>query len=262
METLLIFTFFILGLIIGSFLNVVIFRYNTGATLRGRSICMSCEKKLCWYELIPLFSFFALGGRCFSCKSRIGAQYPVVEFTTGLLFALLFLKFQNVFYSQPLVFFATFIYYAVAFAILIVISTYDLKHKIIPDMLALLFGFLAFVGLFFFSSGGFDPHVPRLLEFLAGPLVAIPFALIWLISAGTAMGFGDAKLSLGLGWFLGLSMAASGLVVAFWSGAIIGIFLVAFSKKYGIKSEIPFAPFLILGAFLAFFLELHLFSVF
>jgi prepilin signal peptidase PulO-like enzyme (type II secretory pathway) len=73
------------------------------------------------------------------------------------------------------------------------------------------------------------------------------------------MGFGDAKLAVGLGWLLGLSRALSGLMVAFWSGAIVGIFLMFSKAKYGMKSEIPFAPFLVLGTFLAFIFELHLF---
>lgn len=73
------------------------------------------------------------------------------------------------------------------------------------------------------------------------------------------MGLGDAKLALGLGWLLGLSQALSGVVLAFWSGAVIGLVLIAFTKKYGMKSEIPFAPFLVLGATIAFLFELHLF---
>jgi leader peptidase (prepilin peptidase)/N-methyltransferase len=73
------------------------------------------------------------------------------------------------------------------------------------------------------------------------------------------MGLGDAKLALGIGWFLGFSLALSALVLAFWVGAVVGIMLVVFSKKYRMKSEIPFAPYLVLGTFLAFIFELHLF---
>jgi leader peptidase (prepilin peptidase)/N-methyltransferase len=147
------------------------------------------------------------------------------------------------------------------FSILVVISAYDLRHKIIPDMLALIFGIAAFAGMFFFSGYGFQPHIPSLFEFLAGPIIALPFALVWLLSRGAWMGLGDAKLALGLGWLLGLSRVLSGVVVAFWSGAIIGIILLAFSKKHGMKTEIPFAPFLVLGALLAFLFELHLFPI-
>src|ERR1035437_1662273 len=119
--------FFIFGLIIGSFLNVVILRLNTEKSFGGRSACMSCQNQLVWYELIPVFSFLALRGRCRNCKARISIQYPLVEFTTGLIFALLFLKFENVFFLDTLVFTLSYAYYAVMFLLLVVIATYDLK---------------------------------------------------------------------------------------------------------------------------------------
>lgn len=253
--------FFIFGLIIGSFLNVVIYRYNTTRSLGGRSACMSCQNTLSWHELIPLFSFIALQGRCKTCKTKISIQYPLVELMTGLSFALLFLKFQNVFFADMFIFAITFAYYAFMFSLLVVIATYDLKHKIIPDQLSLIFGIISFIGLFFFTTSGFLPHQPGALELFSGVLVALPFAFLWLVSGGTWMGLGDAKLAIGLGWLLGLSRAFSGIVVAFWSGAIIGILLLFFSKKHSMKSEIPFAPFLVFGTLLAFLFELHLFGV-
>lgn len=262
MVAILTIIFFVFGLIIGSFLNVVICRYNTSKTLGGRSACMSCQTTLCWYELIPVFSFLALKGRCFNCKSKIGVQYPLVELLTGLIFALLFLKFQGIFYFNLPVFAISFVYYAFIFSLLTVIAVYDLRHKIIPDMLVLMLGVVSFIGLFFFATTGFYPHVPGLWEFLAGPIVALPFALLWLFSGGSAMGFGDAKLAIGLGWLLGLSRVFSALMLAVWSGAIIGVLLVFFSKKYKMKSEIPFAPFLFLGILIAFMFELNLFPFF
>lgn len=252
-------SFFILGLIIGSFLNVVICRFNTSRILKGRSACMSCTNKLCWYELIPLISFFALGGRCKVCKIRISRIYPLVELITGLIFVGLFFKFQDIFFANSLIFSFTYIYYAVAFSILIVIAFYDLKHEIIPDILSLSFGILAFLGLFLFNESIFYIHTPTILQFLSGILLALPFALFWLISKGAWMGLGDAKLVIGLGYLLGLSRAFSGIIISFWSGAILGILLIIFSKQYKMKSEIPFAPFLIFGAVLAFLLELHIF---
>ncbi|MBI2627470.1 prepilin peptidase [Candidatus Nomurabacteria bacterium] len=176
---LLLVIFFILGLIIGSFLNVIIYRLNTARSFGGRSACMSCQNRLCWYELIPLFSFLGLGGRCRSCKTKISIQYPLVELATGLIFALLFFKLQDVFYTNSLVFFITYDYFALLFSLLLVIATYDLKHKIIPDILSFAFGALAFIGLFFFSAQGgsafggnniFYPHFPTVLEFLSVPV--------------------------------------------------------------------------------------------
>jgi len=251
--------FFIFGLIIGSFLNVVILRLNTERSFGGRSGCMTCQNTLAWYELIPIFSFLGLQGRCRNCKTKISIQYPLVELVTGLIFATLFLKFQDVFFGPTLVFTITYAYYAAVFSLLVVIAVYDLRHKIIPDALSFVFGILAFVGLFFFNSSGFYPHLPSILEFLSGLLIAAPFALFWLVSSGKWMGLGDAKLAVGLGWLLGLSRSLSGVVVAFWIGAIFGLSLVIFSKKHGMKSEIPFAPYLVLGALLAFLFELHLF---
>jgi len=261
MISILTIVFFAFGLIIGSFLNVVILRYNTHKTFGGRSGCMTCQNTLAWYELIPLFSFFALKGRCSNCKTKISLQYPIVEFITGAIFASLFLKFQDLFFVNIFIFAETMAFYATIFSLLLVISVYDLKHKIIPDMLILFFGGFAFIGMFLFSSFGFNPHIPSILEFLSGLIIALPFALIWLVSKGVWMGLGDAKLALGLGWLLGLSRVLSGVVVAFWSGAIIGVILLLFSKKHGMKSEIPFAPFLVFGTVIAFLFELHLFPI-
>jgi len=221
---------------------------------------MSCQHKLSWYELIPVFSFLALGGRCRNCKTKISVQYPLVELTTGIIFAVLFFKFQDIFFMDAVAFSLTYAYYSLMFSLLVVIATYDLKHKIIPDVLSFVLGLLAFIGLFLFGSYGFiGLHLPPLIELLSGVLIAAPFALFWLVSSGRWMGLGDAKLAIGLGWLLGLSRALSGIVLAFWLGAIIGIALLVLSKKHGMKSEIPFAPYLVLGAFLAFIFELHLF---
>ena len=260
MIILLTFILFLFGLIIGSFLNVVIYRYNTAQTFGGRSACMSCRSKLSWYELIPVFSFLGLLGRCQSCKTKISIQYPIVELTAGIIFASLFWKFQYLFFGDAFSFYATYGYYVVSFSLLLVIAVYDLKHKIIPDLLVLLFGVLAFIGIFLFDSHGLNPHIPQLLEFFSGIFLALPFALIWLVSRGAWMGLGDPKLIVGLGYLLGFSRALSGIVVAFWAGAVIGIILIILSRK-GMKSEIPFAPFLVLGAFLAFLLDLSLFSM-
>ena len=263
--------FFIFGLIIGSFLNVVIYWMSTARSFGGRSACMSCLKTLRIYELIPLFSFFAQKGRCRNCKTKISIQYPLVELMTGLIFAGLFFKFfaeggQNIFSVFSPIFIVTYVYYAVMFSLLLVISVYDLRHKIIPDVLSFLFGILAFVGLFFFGHSllgqtGFYPHVPSILEFLSGILIALPFTLFFLLSKGTWMGLGDAKLALGIGWLLPLQSAFSALTIAFWTGAVIGLYLMIFSKNYGMKSEIPFAPYLVFGTLLVFLFDLQLFPI-
>lgn len=254
--------FLLLGLIIGSFLNVVIFRYQTQRFYGGRSICMSCHKTLPWYELIPLFSFLFLAGRCSKCKTKISIQYPIVELITGLVFAGLLLKFQDLFFLNTAVFSITMAFYATVFSVLIIIAVYDWRHKIIPDKLTWVLGFLAFLGLFFFDQSGFSIHWPSWNQFFAGFIISAPFALIWLVSKGKWMGLGDAKLAIGLGWLLGLSRVLSGVILAFWIGGVIGLFLISVHrKKHGWKSEIPLAPFLALGTTLAFLCELHIFSI-
>lgn len=246
---------------------MVIYRYQTSKNLGGRSACMSCRSSLQWFELIPVFSFIFLGGRCKSCRTHISLQYPLVEISTGIIFFSLFLKFQNIFYTNPYEFVGIFIYYVLAFTLLLAIATYDLRHKIIPDQLSFIFGLITFVGLFLFNNfgmsaqAGFYLHVPTTLEFFSGPILALPFASLWLISRGAWMGLGDAKLAIGLGWLSMLSVAISGVVIAFWAGAVIGITLLLTRSHFGMKSEIPFAPFLVFGAYLAFILELHLFPI-
>jgi len=255
--------FFVLGLIIGSFLNVVIYRCNTGKTIGGRSACMSCLTTLKWYELVPLFSFVVLFGRCRTCKIKISIQYPLVELVTGIIFATVFYVFRDLLFTDPAAFILSFKYYALIFSLLLALAVYDLKHKIIPDTFSFAFGALAFVGLFFFvRGGGFAPHLPSILDLLAGPLIALPFYLLWLVSGGAWMGFGDVKLAVGIGWFLGIARGLSAVTIGFWAGAIIGIVLVLLSKKYKMKSQIPFAPYLVLGTFIAFVFDLHLFTPF
>ena len=259
--TTLSFLFFIVGTVIGSFLNVVIFRFNTARSLGGRSACTSCLHKLSWYELIPLLSFLCLSGRCKNCKTRLSPIYPLVELLTGAIFLGLFLKFQDIFFISTVEFLLTYKYYALMFSFLLVVAFYDLRHRIIPDLFSFGFAALAFLGLFFYGPGApyFDPHLPNTLQFFSGIFLALPFALLWFVSGGKWMGLGDAKLALGLGWFLGIPLALSATVLAFWIGALIAISLVIFSPRYGMKSQIPFAPYLVLGALIAFIFNLNFF---
>jgi prepilin signal peptidase PulO-like enzyme (type II secretory pathway) len=262
MEVFRIVAFLIFGTIIGSFLNVVIFRFNTRRSLGGRSGCMSCMKKLQWYELIPVLSYVFQGGRCRGCKTKLSAQYPTVEFITGLLFALLYLKWRELFFIDQLNFALTFAYGAVMFAILIVISVYDLRHKIIPDNLSLLLGLLAFLGLFVFTGSGASLHLPNIWDVVVPVIVALVFALMWLVSKGTWMGLGDAKLVLGLGFMLGFEGTLSAIALSFWIGATVGLALMSLKKIKGMKSEIPFAPFLVLGTLISYLFDLNLFMIF
>ena len=158
---------FIFGAIIGSFLNVVILRLQTGKGVSGRSFCMSCGRTLNPIDLVPIFSFLFLRGRCRVCKTKISWQYPIVEFLTGLVFFLTFLKLSPNF---PEFIGLALAYYFILFSLLMVIAVYDIRHTIIPDMLVFIFGFLSFLGLIslyganIFSLNG-------ILDLLAGPIL-------------------------------------------------------------------------------------------
>ena len=244
---------FIFGAIIGSFLNVLALRWNSGLTLLGRSHCPSCGQGLKVLDLIPIFSFLVLKGRCRSCKTSVSWQYPVVELWTGLVFATVFSLTLSL--TQNLLLLGTFSLY-------IALTVYDVRHQIIPD--GLVYTSILFATIFRFLSGGEG------LDYLAGPILALIFALVWLVSQGRAMGFGDSKLALSIGLLLGGAVGFSAVVLAFWIGALFGLLLIFFSRIYPllshrkgftIKSAIPFAPFLVLGAWLGQVFQMDLLHV-
>lgn len=246
----------LLGLSIGSFINAWSFRLGTGRSILEPSSCMSCRRRLSWFELVPLVSFFLLRGRCRTCKTRLSPQYPLVELAAGIMFVLIFLKFPVSDFSSLstnylLLTATSFLFWST----LLAIAVYDRRTTIIPDSAAILAGV---VGLL--APLAVDAVPLSWSHLLAGPLLAAPLAAFWLFSRGRWMGLGDAKLMLGIGWFLGLSVGLSGLFFAFWLGATAGVTLLAIGKvsgapRYSFKSELPFGPFLALGAFLAWFFQ-------
>ena len=239
---------FVLGTIIGSFLNVVALRYNTGMTLKGRSKCFSCGNSLSWHELIPLLSFIFQKGSCKSCKSKISWQYPFVEALAGLCFLMIFYMFPPLTIASGI----TTVFYLIVTCILLIITIYDMKHKIIPDALSYSFAVIALAKLFVSPELTFI--LPSFMDVLAGPILAQPFALMWLQSKGTWMGLGDAKLMLGIGWVLGLEAGISAVVLAFWIGAIVSLaWMYIVMRKFKARYEIPFGPYLILGMYLVLF---------
>ena len=254
--------FFIFGVVIGSFLNVLLFRYNSGRSILGRSCCMSCGYTLTVRELIPIVSFVASFGRCRQCESKISLQYPLVEALTVLLFLGIY------FLDLPIL---ALLYMLVATSLLVVLLVYDIHHKIIPDAIVYTF---AFMGLFQtvidFSTLTF--HTPSAIAIISGPLLFLPFFLLWFFSRGRFMGLGDAKLALGMGWFLGISQGVLAVMFAFWAGALVGILLIItpmISRKmampqswsFTLKSQIPFAPFLIFAFFITLFFDINLYAL-
>lgn len=246
----------ILGAIIGSFLNALLFRFNTGRGMGGRSRCMHCSHTLRALDLVPLLSYLFLRGCCRYCGAKISLQYPLVEATMALLGVLAYLA-----HPQPF----AFIFWFLVCALLLFVVVYDLRHTIIPWSFSLTLAGFAFLHLFINLEQGAG-MLPSLGALLAGPLLALPLFLLSLVSRGTWMGWGDSVLELSLGWLLGLSAGATGLMLAFWSGAIGGLGLILFSRwhrrrsRFTMRSEIPFAPFLVLGALLAHFLHVDFFS--
>ena len=245
----------VLGAIVGSFLNVVGLRFNSGVTLAGRSKCQSCSKTLSWWELLPIISFFILRRRCSGCRTKISWQYPIVEILTGLVFLSIFNLEFSIFNKFILI---------LVFCIYIAIVIYDLRHKIIPDSLV-----YSAIGLSLVYAL-LNLQTYQLIDFLAGPILFLFFAAIWFLSRGRALGFGDAKLVLSVGVLLGAASGFSAIVLAFWLGAAFGLSLLTIDslkpllrgdKQITMKSEIPFAPFIILGAWLSLIFNLDLLHV-
>ncbi len=253
MEIFLIIVAGIIGAIVGSFLNVFILRYGTGKSfVSGRSFCFSCGKTLTAKELIPVFSYLFQRGRCTECGAKISIQYMLVELLTGLIFAISFWKVMH-----PWVVVFWFIW-----SLLIVITVYDFRHKIIPDAVVYLFSAAGLVASFFtLGQGGLVFSIPHWTNLIAGPVLFLPFFLLWYFSKGAWIGFGDAKLALGIGWFLGLTLGGSAIVYAFWIGAIFSVGVLIAEKHANMKTEIPFAPFLILGTLLAWLTEANVLQV-
>ncbi len=247
---------FVLGAIIGSFLNVVILRYNTGRSfIKGKSMCFSCQKELSARELIPLLSFILSRGKCRGCGSKISKQYPLVESVTGLIFLLSFYKIF-VLYGFGLFFVLNLIYLWALFAFLIIITVYDLRHQIIPNVFVYVFDVLAFFNILFLENWS-----ERTSYIVSGILFSGFFAALWVVSKGKWMGFGDAKLALGLGWFLGPALTVSAFLLSFWVGSIVSIFLLLFGRaKFTIKSKIALAPFLIFGALISYLFTIIFFG--
>lgn len=262
---------FIIGTLIGSFINVVSLRYNTGLSIwYSRSRCFNCNARLKWFELIPILSFVFLKGRCRKCKSPISIQYPLVELITGLLFVLVLMRqihyfaFYSAFEYGFLYSFLFFLYYTFVFSLLLVMTLYDIWHKVIPNRLVYTFITLGILklGVFLYSKY-YLIHSLTYLDMLdvSAPFVLfVPFALLWLVSGGKWIGFGDAKLVFGIGLLLGFVSGIGAIVLAFWLGALWSIFLFLYGKfnvkvasKVHMRTEIPFAPFLILATAIVFF---------
>lgn len=242
---------FIFGVIIGSFLNVYIYRFHTGKSLLGNSHCLSCGTPLRFFELFPLFSYLGLRGRCRTCHSYIPSRYFWVELLTGSLFVAVVLTATNLFTLGLLL---------VTVSILVVIAVYDLYHMIIPDELTLALLVLMLTHQFHALILG-APVVDFAWSIVAALLSSLFLLLLWRFSDGKWIGFGDVKLVIPLALGVGYANVFSLVVLAFWIGAAIGLIILGVQKlksrgqphlrflpaRLTMKSAVPFAPFLILS---------------
>lgn len=226
---------FLFGLTIGSFLNVVIYRWPHEISFaKGRSFCPACRHPLAARDLVPLVSYLVLRGRCRYCRARISWRYPLVEFLTGAGLALLFY-----FFGLSLPFFQ----WAILYLLLIPLFFIDLEHRLLPDILTL--PGIA-LGLAFQIAQGFWWQ-----SLLGAAIGGVLFGLIYLLWKG-GMGAGDIKLALMVGAFLGYPLVFVWFVLAFVIGALGAIVgMVIFGLKG--KSAIPFGPYMAVAALMVAF---------
>ena len=240
--SLLALPIFVLGTVIGSFLNVVALRTISGKKFyHGRSECMHCQSAINWFDNIPILSFLILKGKCRSCNQSISPQYPLVEFITGAVFIFFFTQYMDL---QHLVIFLT------LSSLLILISVIDILEKsIYRSHLYILLALIIIFRIFVEPIGNF-------IDLFYGSLVFGGFlsVLRWVggkIYKKEAMGIGDVKLALVLGFMLSLQLAIVALYISFISASLVGMYLIVSKRKS--ERKIPFAPFLSLGAFTAYF---------
>jgi leader peptidase (prepilin peptidase)/N-methyltransferase len=228
---------FILGLIVGSFSNVCIYRIPRNESIAyPASHCPKCHSNISPKDNIPLLSYILLKGRCRNCKSKISIQYPIVELLTGLIYLIIYLIYD--------LSIQTLIYIILASA-LIIISFIDLNEQIVPDVISLPGIVLGFIISFFVPYISF---VNSALGILAGGGIILIIGLAGsVIFKKEAMGGGDVKLAAMIGAFLGWRYSIISLFLGFFLGAIVGIILIL-SKIKSREDVVPFGPFIVLGS--------------
>lgn len=250
-ELLTVVTAALLGLVVGSFLNVVIARrghedWRERRSLDGRSGCPRCGHDIAWYDNVPVLSWLVLRGRCRGCGERISARYPLVELGTAILWALVAWRADDI---------AALVTGILLVTILVPIAAIDLELRIIPDELNYVATWTGFA-----CSLGFGPQ-PRFVAtqwwwvevLLASAGVATFLLLPSLLTRGRGMGMGDVKLAVALGAFLGAPVVA-GMFIGFVAALVPSIILI-FRRGLarGRRSTIPFGPFLALGGVVGWF---------
>jgi leader peptidase (prepilin peptidase)/N-methyltransferase len=224
-----------LGLIIGSFLNVVAYRLPRGESLvKPRSRCTSCGTEVRALDNVPLLSWLALRGRCRHCQAQISARYPIVELVTGVVFALVAVArglHPELLLDLPFA------------AMLIAVANIDLEHRIVPNRILLPLAIWA-------VAVSAVVQTSKLPELLIAGAAAFSFLLLAALAYPAGMGMGDVKLAGVMGLYLGLSVAPA-LLLAFLSGSVVGVAILVRHGAGARKRGVPFAPFLALGGLVA-----------
>lgn len=230
----------IFGLIIGSFLNVVIYRVPQGESIVApRSHCTQCNHVLSAWELVPVLSFLMLRGRCHSCGAKISWRYPGVELFTGLLFFLW--TWENPLEALPVLW-----VHFIILAVLLILALIDWDTMRLPDILTLPLLFLG-IGSSFFLPLGVSGAESIVTAIGAG-------GAFWLIAKiyPRGMGLGDVKLIAGMGAFLGFPKILLALFIASLAGSIVGILWMVIQDRE-FRAQIPFGPFLVFGTYVTLF---------
>jgi len=255
----------ILGAFFGSFLSVVIYRIHADkkGIVKGRSECPHCHKKLKVRDLVPIFSYLVGGGKCRICKKKISIHYLLIEIVCAAVFVGFYFvypfflyEFGDLVCSFDSSLFLYYLFFIVVSLFLVAIAFFDLKYLEIPEIFTLPAIAIVFV------VGIFLPE-PSLYSMLIGGAIAALFfgAQVW-ISKEKWLGAGDVQVGILIGLLLGWQLFLMGLMITYIVGSLISLSLMA-GKKVNLKSQVPFAPFMVLGTFITiffgeFFLDLYL----
>jgi prepilin signal peptidase PulO-like enzyme (type II secretory pathway) len=261
---------FVVGLCGGSFVNALVWRLHEQdieknkslktksirrlkslSILKGHSMCPDCRHNLSWYDLIPIASWVGLRGKCRYCKKTISVQYPVVELFVAIFFILLY-SFWPYSLNGSVLQWMIFVCWLVATIIFMALFIYDIKWMILPNKLIYPLGFIAVVAaiLSLFSDSSFFTAIWQPL--LGIVVVGGFFAVLYFVSKGRWMGFGDVRLGIVIGILLGWQLGLVALISSFYIGAIV-VTPIALIKKLKANSKVAFGPFLILSVYVALF---------